>query len=288
MLNALSFDLEEWYHPEAIRTSGVRYQAQSQAEAATLPLLALLREYHTRATFFTVGELAASQPALMESILAEGHELGFHGWTHKPLWVMAPDDFRSEIDQFLAWRDRDFPGVGVKGFRAPTFSLDHRTAWAIPILGDYGFAYDSSIFPASTPLYGLPEAPLGPCYVGQGGAGVLISQQPGPATPLYEIPMSVYSWAGRRIGFSGGLYLRALPGPLIRHCLRATHRAGRAGVFYVHPWETYPPTPRLKLSLGARLILYTGMASALQKLEGLLQSFRFSTMSDVFRIEEQT
>lgn len=288
MLNALSFDLEEWYHPEAIRTGGVAYQAQSQAAAATLPVLALLKEHQTRATFFTVGEVAASQPALMESILGEGHELAFHGWTHKPLWVLTPDSFREELEQFLAWRDRDFPGVEVLGYRAPTFSLDHRTAWAIPILRDYGFRYDSSIFPAPTPLYGIPEAPLGPCYVGQGGEGVRFGDSPSPSTPLYEIPMSVYTLASRRIGFSGGLYLRALPGPLIRHCLRATNRAGRAAVMYIHPWETYPPTPRLGLPLGARLILYTGMRSALGKVAGLLGDFRFSTMADVFSIRDQT
>jgi polysaccharide deacetylase family protein (PEP-CTERM system associated) len=275
MLNALTFDLEEWYHPEAIRTSGLKVDRFSQAVEATTPILDLVKEHKINATFFTVGELAAEHPHLIERILNEGHELAFHGWEHDPLWVMSPETFSMELSRFLAWRDATFPGVTIRGFRAPTFSLDEKTAWAIPLLQEYGFDYDSSVFPARTPLYGVPDAPQHPYRIDPHNLAAEAAEG------LLEIPMSVYDLVAARIGFTGGLYLRALPWPLIQQMVKSTNKKGRPAVFYIHPWETFADTPRLKLSRWGRFVLYTGLPSS-GKLEKLLMTFAFDTMQNIF------
>jgi len=268
---ALSFDLEEWYHPEAIRTSGMTFTKTAQVAAATTPILDLLAQYGVRATFFTVGEVAAENPQLIERILHAGHELAFHGWTHKPLWALDAESFAGEIEQFLNWRDAHCPGVKILGYRAPTFSLDHTTAWAVAVLRQHGFTYDSSIFPARTPLYGVPNAPRQPYFIN--GDDLTTPAEAG----LLEIPMSVFALGGARLGFTGGLYLRALPLWVVKAMLRRTPQAR----LYIHPWETHAATPRLSLPFGSRFILYTGLP-ALKKLEKLLQTFDFDTMQNIF------
>lgn len=275
--NALSFDLEEWYHPEAIRESRLRVEKSERVVQATQRILALLRRYAVHATFFTVGEVAAQHPKLIEQLLREGHELAFHGWTHQPLWVLSPESFAAEIEQFLAWRDATFPGVEVRGFRAPTFSIDARTAWGIRVLREHGFVYDSSIFPAKTPLYGVPDAPLTPYRIHEDQLAVPSSAP----DALLEVPMSVFALGSVRVGFTGGLYLRAFPWLVVKQLFKRCHQQGRAAVVYIHPWETDAHTPRLALSRWGRFVLYTGLPM-LPKLEKLLQAFAFDTMENVF------
>jgi polysaccharide deacetylase family protein (PEP-CTERM system associated) len=275
LLNALSFDLEEWYHPEAIRKSNLRFERFSQVVEATTPLLNLLRQYQVKATFFTVGEVAEAHPHLIEHILNDGHELGFHGWSHDPLWALTPKSFTVEIERFLNWQQQTFPGVRSPGYRAPTFSLDQTTAWAVRILYEHGFAYDASVFPARTWLYGTPEAPLYPYTMSFDNPAEVMENG------LLEIPMSIFPVGNLRIGFTGGLYLRALPFAIVKKLIQHTNNIGRAAVLYIHPWETYSHTPRLNLSPGGRFVLYHGLPS-FEKLEKLLQVFQFSTMQDVF------
>lgn len=282
MNNALTIDLEEWYHPYNLQHSGVKVEPFSQAEAATLPILELMQRYGVKATFFVVGELAQAQPHLMERILAAGHELACHGWSHLPLWELSPDAFAAELEQFLAWRDSMFTGVPVLGYRAPTFSLDDSTAWAVKVLVEHGFRYDSSIFPAKTPLYGVPSMSLQAFELQVGASGLQVASDTSPNHPtLHEIPMSVFPMLGQRIGFTGGLYLRALPLPVIRQMFKATNQAGRPAVIYVHPWEAYAQTPRLPLSRWDQFVLYYGIPS-IGKLEKLLQTFQFDTMQAIF------
>jgi peptidoglycan-N-acetylglucosamine deacetylase len=274
-LHALSFDLEEWYHAETLRQSGLAFERVSQAVPATIPILDLLQGYNVQATFFTVGELAEAHPYLIERLLRDGHELAFHGWTHKPLWELSPENFGAEIEQFFQWRDTNFPGVKVLGYRAPTFSLDERTAWAIRTLAEHGFVYDSSIFPAKTPLYGVPGAPLTAYTICEENLHGCSEGK------LLEVPMSVFPIGKIRLGFTGGLYLRALPWLLVKRLIQQSGQQGRPAVIYIHPWEAYAPTPRQPLPLSSRLILYTGI-SVLPKLEKLLQTFQFAPMQKVF------
>ena len=289
MRNALTIDLEDWYHPELVRhrVPGARSegsgtalatlegQYQTQIERSTQMLLGVLRERKTRATFFVIGEIAERQPGIIEAILAEGHELGCHGFSHRPLWEMSPDEFRLELQQFARIIRDIAPGVTVTGFRAPTFSLDNRTSWALHVLAEFGYDYDSSVFPLQTPLYGVNGCPLTPYRPSPDNVAVAKA-----GGPLLEFPMSVWAWGRLRLPVCGGFYLRALPLRLVRSCLQQINRQ-RPFVIYIHPWETYPGTPRLPLPWGSRFATYYNIGKMLQRFVTILETFAFAPMRAV-------
>jgi len=300
MRNALTIDLEDWYHPELVRhrvpgplrcATGTLRRTPSesktsplctvdsehavQVERSTRTLLDLLRERQTRATFFVVGEIAERQPAVVEGILAGGHELGCHGFSHRPLWEMGPDDLRWELQRFNGVIRDIAPGVNVTGFRAPTFSLDNRTRWALSVLAEFGYDYDSSVFPLQTPVYGVRSCPLRPYR--PSSQDVAVADAGGT---LLEFPMSVWVWGRLRVPVCGGFYLRALPLSLVHSCLRQISRQ-RPFVIYVHPWETYSGTPRLPLPWVSRFVTYYNIGNMLQRFETILDAFAFTTMRAV-------
>jgi len=311
MLNALTIDLEDWYHPELVRhrlpapgsehseTWPRRGDAQSrprprngetvhspgggemlgewqaQIERPTQLLLDLLQERGIKATFFVVGEIAQRHPRLIESIVDQGHELACHGMSHRPLWEMRPDEFRSELQEFAGTMSTVAPGVEVIGFRAPTFSLDNRTRWALGILSEFGYRYDSSIFPLRTPLYGVNNCPLAPYRPSL--EDVAITDEAGA---LLEFPMSVWTWAGLRVPVCGGFYLRALPLRFIKFSLRRINQS-RPFTIYVHPWETSPDTPRLALPFVPRFVTYYNIKNMMHRLADLMGAFSFAPMRTV-------
>jgi len=275
MLNALTIDVEDWYHPELVRQHVPSEQRLPQVEQSTRALLDLLCDHACKATFFLVGEVVKRHPQLVEAILAEGHELGCHGMSHQPLWLLTPDQFRSELEEFSSVLSEVAAGVHVIGFRAPTFSLDNRTRWALPILADFGYHYDSSIFPSRTPLYGVTGCPLSPYRPSV--EDVTVADERGP---VVEFPMSVWTWAGLRLPVGGGFYLRALPLAFVRACLRQINQQ-RPFAIYVHPWEAYVDTPRVRLPLLSRWVTYYNIGATRRKLETLLGSFSFAPMKVV-------
>lgn len=280
MLNALSIDLEDWFHAELVR-SRVGDDPVRRVEWAVQPILTLLERYGVRATFFVVGEVVRHHPELVRRIYQAGHEIGCHGWSHRPLWSLGPERFAAELAEF----DRDAAAVipldEIIGFRAPTFSLDGRTAWAIDLLQQHGFCYDSSIFPVRNYLYGVDDAPGGPyCPT----SAELTADHAGEG--LVEFPMTVCRLAGLRIPVSGGFYLRAIPLPVLRHLLARVNAGGQPFVLYLHPWEGDTGTPRIKnLSPVTRFVTYYNQAGALRKLEKLLQSFCFAPLRDVLQLQ---
>jgi polysaccharide deacetylase family protein (PEP-CTERM system associated) len=289
MLNAFTIDVEDWYHPELVRSHASASAADAgattpQIEESTGALLDLLRHKGVKATFFVVGEIAQRHPHLIQAIAAEGHELGCHGMSHRPLWALTADEFRSELEQFAAIMSSVVPGVDVISFRAPTFSLDNRTRWALTILGSLGYYYDSSIFPLRTPLYGLSGGPLQPYRPSLDDVGVETKSRQllgdsGQDTVL-EFPMTVWSWAGLRVPICGGFYLRALPLKFVLLALRQVNRQ-RPFVLYVHPWETFAGTPRLALPLSSRLVTYYHLQDMVARLTTLLDAFSFAPMRTV-------
>jgi polysaccharide deacetylase family protein (PEP-CTERM system associated) len=275
MHNALTIDLEDWYHPELVRPHLPKTEHAAQIEQSTRQLLQLLRQRETRATFFLLGEVVLRHPRLIEAIAAEGHELGCHGMHHTPLWRMTPDEFRTELQEFAAVIQETVPGVEVVGFRAPTFSLDNRSVWALPVLAEFGYHYDSSVFPLRNPLYGVNGTPLAPYRPSR--QDVRVRDR---SAAVIEFPMSVWSWAGIKLPVCGGSYLRVLPWWLIRSCLHRISKE-RPFVIYVHPWETYPPTQRLPLPIASRLVTYHNLGRMLGRLESLLDQFSFAPMQAV-------
>jgi len=267
-INALSIDLEEWYHSELVEG---RRSSFSQAEEATNPILELLDRYQTKASFFIVGEVAEQNPGLIQSIFEKGHEIGCHGYSHKLLWKLDESLFREELERFHSVMEKILVKIKIKGFRAPCFSLDNRSKWALRVLSDYGYQYDASIFPVKiNPLYGISGAPAQPYRISFEDV-----RKEDPQSPLMEFPLCPLTIGRLKIPISGGFYFRILPLPFLYWGLKRINR-DKPFLLYFHPWESYEKTPRFKLPLFNRVISYYGVSSALKKLEFLLEHFKFT------------
>ncbi len=284
MLNALSIDLEDWFQAELVRAH-VRADVELERRVtwAVEPLLALLDRYGVRATFFVVGDVLRHHADLVSRIHAAGHEIGCHGGSHRPLWTLAPETFARELDEF----DRAAQGVvpldEIIGYRAPTFSLDERSAWAVDVLRERGYVYDSSIFPVRNYMYGVDGAPARPYRLTR---AELTTDH--PQGELLEFPLSAGRLLGMSVPVSGGFYLRAMPLWLLRALLQGINARDNPFVVYMHPWETDAQTPRVQgLGLVSRWITYTGQSTALRKLEALLEAFAFAPLRDVLSLQDQ-
>jgi peptidoglycan-N-acetylglucosamine deacetylase len=276
--NALTIDLEDWYHPELVRDSLGSTLPDGRLSEIVPTILALLNRYHVKITFFILGECASRFPGLVQQIYQEGHEIGCHGMSHRMLGDLGEGRFRKELEDFNTLMKEILGDIPIKGFRAPTFSLNQNTKWALPVLRDFGYLYDSSIFPKKlcwNPLYGLDDAPRHPYRISFEDL-----RREDSKSPLWEFPAAIARVAGFDLPVSGGFYLRILPAPVFRWGLE---RINRKGPFYVylHPWECDEKTPRIPLPFLARSATYGGMRRTLSKLEGLLKRFSFSRMDDV-------
>ncbi len=282
MRNALSIDLEEWFHAELVRPHVRDAMPQRRVVWAVEPVLELLDRYRVRATFFVVGDVMRHQPELVQRLYREGHEIGCHGWSHRPLWALAPERFARELDEFDREAASIMPVEEIVGFRAPTFSLDERSGWAIDVLKAHGYRYDSSIFPMRTYLYGVEGCPPRPYR--PTSAELTRDHAEGE---LIEFPMTTYRLGDWHIPVAGGFYLRAMPWFILGRLLAAVNRKGYPFVIYAHPWEMDSQTPRVRgLSLVNSFVTYYNPAAALQKLERLLRHFSFAPLRDVLGIRE--
>lgn len=275
MLNALTIDLEYWYNPEFVKEY---YHPENMNEGdqiveAATPLLNLLDRYDTKATFFVLGVVAEEHPELIKIIHEKGHEIGSHAYSHKTLYELGKEDFEEEIKLSVELL-MEITNEKPIGFRAPSFSIDNSTRWAFEILEQYEFKYDSSIFPIKTKLYGVYDAPL---QVYKPSKDDMTKEDSEGC--ITEFPLTVVKIGGN-IPISGGFYLRAIPFRLLKFLMVKVNKT-RPAVIYVHPWETYAKTPRLNLPMLSRLITYYGIDSALKKLEGLLENFKFAPMKEV-------
>jgi polysaccharide deacetylase family protein (PEP-CTERM system associated) len=272
-INALSIDLEEWYHSELV---GGRRSSFSQAEEATRPILDLLDRYQTKASFFVVGEVAEQNPHLIHSIFERGHEIGCHTYSHKLVWSLDESLFREELEHFHSVMEKILGKIKIKGFRAPCFSIDNRNKWALKVLLDFGYQYDASIFPVKiNPLYGVRGAPTQPYRI-----SLKDVREEDPSSPLIEFPMSPLKIGRLKIPIAGGFYLRMFPLPFLIWGLGRINRS-QSFLLYLHPWEGCEKTPRMKLPLLNRIISYYGIRSALNKFEFLLSHFRFGRVDQV-------
>jgi len=272
---AFSVDLEDYYHPELIRRHARPGACTPRVTESTAPILDLLDQRRVKATFFVVGEVCRTAPDLIRRIVDSGHEIGCHTHTHTPLWELEPESFRAELREFKAALKDAAGDVPVRGFRAPTFSVDLRTAWALRVLEEEGFTYDSSIVPIKGPLYGCPGAPL--TIYRPSRADLRKSDGDGS---LLEFPAPVAQIAGASVPIGGGFYLRAMPFPMYLHLVKRVLRV-RPFFLYVHPWETDVKIPRFRLPALARWATYTGLRRTLSKLERLISAIELTTMKAV-------
>ncbi|HXG03133.1 MAG TPA: XrtA system polysaccharide deacetylase [Candidatus Binatia bacterium] len=267
MLNALTVDVEEYFQVEAFRDRVSERdwsRLPSRVEASTRRLLDLFDRHEVAATFFIVGWVARRHPDLVRDIAVRGHEVGCHSDAHRPIYALDPDSFRSDVRAARAAIE-DAAGAAVTGYRAPTCSVVRRTWWALEILAEEGFRYDSSIFPIHHDRYGIPDAPRFPHRIRlDSGADIV------------EFPMSTLRLAGQNLPFAGGGYFRLLPYPLIRWALRyLNEREERPAMVYLHPWEVDPDQPRLPAGLLTRFRHYVNLDGTETKLDRLLGDFAF-------------
>ena len=228
----LSFDVEHWY--DATLASKPASAQPEYARREIDAVLELLAARGVRATFFVLGGLARQLPASVRDIAAAGHEVGCHGLTHELLFELGEARMRREVGAARSIL-QELCGQEVVGYRAPTWSLDRRSAWAPRVLHELGFRYDSSVFPLRTPFYGVPGAPVGP-YRLKAGDGWLL-----------ELPPAVREVLGVRVPLAGGIYWRVLPAALVTLGLRGM----QLPVLYAHPWEVAPAGWSLPSGSGA-------------------------------------
>jgi polysaccharide deacetylase family protein (PEP-CTERM system associated) len=269
MRNALTIDVEDYFQVEAFART-VRFadwaKYPSRVADNTRKLLDRLELRGVSATFFVVGWVAERDGDLVRDILKRGHELGCHSYAHRPIWSMAKGDFLEDVRRAKGAIE-DAAGVAVVGFRAPTFSVTRRTLWALDVLAELGFEYDSSIFPIHHDRYGIPDADRFPHRIRlESGAEIV------------ELPMTTYPLGRHRLPFSGGGYFRLLPYPVVRRALRHVNdRERRPAIVYLHPWEIDPDQPRLPASKATHFRHYVNLARTESKLARLLGDFQFTT-----------
>jgi len=270
--HVFSVDLEEYFQVSAFEADVSRRgwaERTTRVEASTDLLLELLAEFETHATFFTLGWIADRHPRLVRRVADAGHEIASHGWWHRRIPTCTREEFRAEVaDSRRALED--VTGVRVLGHRAPSFSLVPGSEWALDVLIEEGYAYDSSIFPVHRGDYGYPGWDPEPHFVTR------------PAGRIFEIPLTTTTVGGWRVPAAGGGYLRHLPYALIRRAFRQSSRADRPGMFYIHPWELDPEQPRLDVPWLTRLRHYGGLERTLPRVRRLLSEFKFSSVERVF------
>jgi polysaccharide deacetylase family protein (PEP-CTERM system associated) len=274
VLNAMTVDVEDYFHVAALAQSIDRSQWDSmeyRAEESTRRLLRLFESSQIKATFFVLGWVAKRSPDLIKEIHRAGHEVASHGMSHKLVYNQTPAEFESETKDAKALLE-DIIGAPVLGYRASTYSITRRSLWALDILHEAGFVYDSSIFPIRHDLYGIPDAPVAPAR---------ISTPKGAS--IVEFPMSTAQMFGMKIPVSGGGYFRLLPYWLTARGLASLNSEGRPFIFYLHPWEVDPDQPRIKASWKSRLRHYTNLSRCEARLRRLVSEFSFGPVRDVLQ-----
>lgn len=277
ILNGLTVDVEDWFHILEVGGPGIREwdALPSRVESSTERLLGVFDAHGVRATFFVLGWIADRHPALVRRIVAGGHEVATHGYSHSLVSTLGPDGFREDLRRSLRVLEEQ-SREPVLGHRAAGFSLTRDTLWAFDVMVAEGLRYDASVCPAAHGHGGMPESPLHPHARATAGG-----------MRLWEFPVSCLDLRAWRLPFSGGGYLRLLPYTLIARQILRLNRAGHPAIVYVHPREVDPSHPRLPMSWLRRFKSYVNLSTTLPKLERLLSEFRFGPLQHLLPGEPQ-
>jgi len=275
--NCLSIDVEGFVEaylntipiPEDMRS---KREGDREIETNMEFILALLDKHKVRATFFFLGRIGEDLPEVVRRTREAGHEVGCHGWDHQRIYQLEPERFREMLRRAKSVLE-DSSGSPVIGFRAADFSITDSSLWALDILIEEGFRYDSSIYPIGMhDVYGIKDA------------------QPGihrHANGLYEFPLAVKDVLGRRIPFGGGGYFRLYPVALTRALMKSTNRKGAPCMFYLHPYEVGPVIPRVPgLPALRRFRHYYNVSGGGPRLEKIIGSFPFEAARSVIEAQD--
>jgi polysaccharide deacetylase family protein (PEP-CTERM system associated) len=272
MENALTIDLEDYYHVSAFRDQIPVDQwssRQSRVERNTDLLLDLLDHAGCKATFFTLGWVAEQQPHVVKRVADRGHEIACHSLRHRTVYEMTREEFHDDTLRAKRLLE-DCCGTPVLGYRAPSFSITSASLWALEVLVELGFSFDSSIFPVKHPNYGIPDSSRAP-YRFQTPRGSIV-----------EFPMTTLEFGGLRSPFAGGAYLRFLPYWYTRWGIRFLNDCeNRSVCIYLHPWELDMDQPRMSGSLTSRMRHYLGLRKTPAKLAKLIRDFKFCTLGSL-------
>ena len=268
-MNILGIDFEEWFHPELIQKVLKNETRSFEVVKGIDKILEFLRKHDTYATFFMVGEILEKFPDILDKILENGHEIGFHTMYHSRLDSdNFQEKFSKELDDFAILTNNK-----SKGFRAPTFSLNEKSSWAINTLEQHGYVYDSSIVPAKTNLYGTPNAPKKPYKITSNSL-----DSDNPKGKIIEFPLMTTKFLGKTVPVGGGFYLRTLPFGTTKKALRTYDEANIPGAFYIHSWELTPEyMPKIKLSVKNNFITYHNLDKVIDRMNYLLSNFQFTS-----------
>jgi polysaccharide deacetylase family protein (PEP-CTERM system associated) len=270
VVNAFTVDFEDWYQGLEVFKVDTWHNFESRIERNCSKILQILKSHDVTATFFVLGYLAEKNPDLIKLIYDAGHEVGSHGYSHSQIFNLTPSEFDSELART---NETIFKIIGRKaiGFRAPIFSIISDSIWALDILAENGFLYDSSIYPTFNYRYGMVKADRFrhelPTKSGR---------------RITEIPVATARFMGQNLPVGGGAYFRVWPYFVTRWAFRQLNRHGIPGVFYIHPWEIDPEQPRLPLPRRLSLTHYHRLRSTEGKLHKLLSDFKFSSMARAF------
>ena len=270
-MHCLSVDVEEHFQVTAFESPMRRRhwdQFESRVRHNTDRVLELLAQRSATATFFVLGWVAERYPRVVHTIVKAGHELASHGYGHELITAQTVKQFRQDVRKTKSILE-DVSGQAVAGYRAPSFSITSETVWALSVLAEEGYRYDSSMFPAQHDLHGLSYA------------NPRLHQIETPAGRLWEVPPSTVSVAGLRIPVAGGGYLRQLPFRLYSWLLTRASTQGHPLVMYLHPWEIDPGQPRMAGSWVSRVRHYRNLSQTESRLMRILHQFRFGSIRDV-------
>lgn len=265
--NLFSIDLEDWFHildSDAAPRMSQWSEQESRVEKNTQTLLDELERAGVSCTFFVLGWIAENYPDLVRRIADAGHEVASHGYAHGLIYQQTREEFRDDLRRA---NDTIEAAAGTKprGFRAPGFSIRHDSEWALDILAEEGFEYDSSVFPASRNHGGLPGAHPLPTLLANG---------------LREFPVSTIETPLRRVAYLGGGYLRLFPASLILHWARGQRTRDESLVLYLHPRDVDIEQPRLGLGAVRNFKSYVGLRGCLDKVRTLLREFEWMPFRD--------
>lgn len=268
---ALTIDVEEHFHVHAFASVINRADwpcHESRVEANTDRILQIFADHGAKGTFFTLGCVADQHPGLIRRIVEAGHELASHGQSHYAVFDQTRDGFLEDVRRSRLTLE-DAGGAPVRGYRAPSFSIDERSPWAYDMLAEAGYTYSSSSHPITHDLYGDPNAPRHPYRE--------------PSVGMLEIPVTTLLWRGRRIPAAGGGFFRMFPLALARLTMARMRGEGVPPNFYLHPWEIDPGQPRIKdAPLKSRFRHTIGLSRCESKLRRLVAGAAWTRMDEAY------
>lgn len=273
IINSFTVDVEDYFQVEAFSQTIDRKDwgaYESRVVNNTIRILDLLDAYNTSGTFFVLGWVAKRNPELVREIDSRGHEVASHGMSHKLIYNQTQDEFRQEtIDSKKLLED--IIQKEVRGYRAATYSITKKSFWALDILCEAGYKYDSSIFPILHDRYGIADINTKPHVI---------------TTPsnnrIVEFPISVFKNKIFNVPISGGGYFRLFPYGITKYLLGLLNRKNLPFMFYIHPWEVDPHQPEISnIKLSTKFRHYNNISRCEDRLGKLLGDFKFSTTSDV-------